>query len=499
MNDSGKATKRLVTPMTLKGFRDYLPGDMISRNQVIEKIRMVYEKYGFQPIDTPVLEYLASLIGTGGEETNKQLFRLESPEREPIAMRFDLTVPFARLIAQYPDTIKLPFRRYQIGPVFRADKPGPGQFRQFTQFDIDAAGSDSVAVDAEIIAVMCEVLTRLGLNNGRDGQDVEYQVHINNRKLMNALLEGCGITDIDVYKHVLRVIDKLQKAGSENVAKELAEGRIDESGDPIDGVGLNKTVIDQILNFILVEGDSRKSIIEALSSVLPESNSSKVALQEMSDLANALDSLEVGEKEAVFDPSLTRGLDYYTGPVFETVLTAIPKCKSVMGGGRFDHLVERFLDSAIPATGASIGVDRLMEALRVVGKVKAIPTTTKVLILAIKGIPVDKLLKVANELRSAQVSTEIYMSSEQAGIRSQLSYANDREIPIAVIIGEDELSSSKVSVKDLVAGSRKRVNISDREAYVQAGKTGQVTVNRNELVQTVQNIIEAQKIYESGS
>ncbi len=491
MENTKSSTDHLINPMTLKGFRDYLPDEMISRNQVIEKIRKVYEKYGFHPIDTPILEYLVTLIGTAGEETNKQMFRLESPEREPIAMRFDLTVPFARIIAQYPEKIKLPFRRYHIGPVFRADKPGPGRYRQFTQFDIDAAGSDSLAVDAEIVAAMCETLQSLGLQNDENaGTDqLEYQVRINNRKLVDAMLEGCGILDPEVHKHILRVIDKLLKIGLKNVEKELGEGRVDESGDPISGVGLGNTEIQQILDFISIEGKTRQEIVSVLETKLPDSELSRAALTEMKELKEYLDSLDVGEAEAVFDPTLTRGLDYYTGPVFEAYLPFAPEFGSVMGGGRFDQLAERFLDGKIAATGASIGLDRLMSALTETGKITTIPTTTKVIVLTMADVPISELMSVAKELRNVDIPTEIYLGESKTSMRDQLSYANFKEIPLAVIIGPDELKTGKASVKNLVIGKEKRSDIEDRSAYVKAGKTGQVTVERNELVSTIRQML----------
>ena len=243
---SKQQIKKTVKPQTLKGFCDYLPAEMICRNHVIEKIRSVFERYGFVPIDTPILEYLVTLVGTGGEAINKEIFRLESPEHEPIGMRFDLTVPFARLLAQHKDKIKLPFRRYHIGPVFRSDKPAPGRYRQFTQFDIDVAGSESVIVDAEIISAMCDVMRELGLKHKEQDPNErgEYQVNVNNRRLMDALLHSCNIQEEQKIKHILRVIDKLQKVGIENVKKEFAEGRVDESGDPIPGVGLDFNTID---------------------------------------------------------------------------------------------------------------------------------------------------------------------------------------------------------------------------------------------------------------
>jgi histidyl-tRNA synthetase len=484
----------LVVPQTLKGFKDILPSEMIVRNTIIDKIKDVYEKYGFVPIDTPILEYLATLIGTGGEETNKQIFKLVSPENEPIAMRFDLTVPFARLVAQYPEELKMPFRRYHIGPVFRADKPGPGRFRQFTQFDIDAAGSDSMAVDAEIIAAMCDVMKEVGLNNDmRDGALThEFQVKINNRKLVDALLEWCGITESahrEVQKHILRVIDKLQKVGIDEVRKELGPGRVDESGDPIKGVGLSSAVIDKILEFISITGDTRGEVINGIAEFLPNSDFSASAIQQMRDLAAALDSLGVAESDASFEPSLTRGLDYYTGPVFEASLINAAQFGSVMGGGRYDQLVNRFLNIELPATGVSIGIDRFMAALLWLGKVQPQPTTTKVLVLSMSGIPVTELLGIASQLRKSGIASEVYFGQQATSVRDQLSFANAKGIPIALILGEDELKSGQISVKDLKAGMQQRAGLSDRNQYLKAGRVGQVTVTRDKLVQVVKDML----------
>lgn len=475
--------RRLVVPQTLKGFRDLMPDDMIARNAVVEKIRSVYEKYGFVPLDTPVLEYLTTLVGTGGEETNKLLFRLESPEREPIAMRFDLTVPYARLLAQYPEQLKLPFRRYHIGPVFRADKPGPGRFRQFVQFDIDAAGSESVAVDAEVVAAMAEAMRTLGL--GRE----EFQIRINNRKLVDALLMGNGIMNREVQKQVLRVIDKLLKVGTEDIRKELGEGRVDESGDPIKGVGLSAGIIDKILEFISVKGTSRTDVLNTLTLLLPKTPISQVAIQEMTELNQALSSLRVAENEAVFDPSLMRGLDYYTGPVFEAHLPAAPEFGSVMGGGRFDQLVSRFLDQSIPATGASIGLDRLMAALAHLGKVKTVHTLTKVLVLSLRGVPTSELLTIANELRTEEIPTEVFFGDSKVGFRDQMSAANAKQVPIAVILGEDEMKAGNVSIKDLRVGAQARASIQDREEYMKSGKAGQITVPRCDMVKAVKQML----------
>jgi histidyl-tRNA synthetase len=476
--------RNLVEPQTLKGFQDLLPEAMIARQQIIENIRVIYDKYGFVPIDTPALEYVETLVGQGGEAVDKELFRLESPEGEAIALRFDLTVPFARLIAQYPDRIKLPFRRYHMGPVFRADKPGPGRFRQFTQFDIDIAGPDNVGADAELIAAMAEALRSVGLSNA---ETPEFEIRINNRKLVDALLEGNGITETETQKHVLRVVDKLQKVGIGNVRAELGAGRTDESGDKIRGVGLDSAIIDAIISFISVAGSSREDIIARLGEALPESEQSALALQEMKDLASALQSLGVSEVDAVFDPSLARGLDYYTGPVFEAVLPTAPSFGSIMGGGRYDGLVGRFLDKRIPATGASIGLDRLIAALTHLGKVATLATNTKVLVIGMRGIPTDALLGIAADLRAASIPTEVYYGKPK--MKDQLSFANAKGIPIAVMVGEDELNTGQVSIKDLYFGMASRAEIGDRDEYRKAGRVGQQTVPRSQMVDAVKEIL----------
>ena len=470
--------KTLVEPRTLKGFQDLLPEDVIARRAVVRTIEAVFERYGFVPLDTPALEYLDTLLGTGGEGTNKELFRLESPEGEPIAMRFDLTVPFARLLAQYPDRLKAPCRRYALGPVWRADKPDPGRFREFTQLDIDAAGADDVAVDAEIIAIMCEVMDAVGVG--------EYAVLVNNRKLIDALLESCGITDEARQKHVLRVIDKLAKVGLDNVRLELGDGRIDESGDPIPGVHLDAQTIDAVLDFIAVRGASRAETIDKLATALPESAAAVQALTEMRELDAALTVLGIGEERVRFDPSLARGLDYYTGPVFETIVPGAAEFGSVMGGGRYNQLVERFMDRPIPCTGMSIGLERLMAALRRLGLAPQAKTTTQVLVVTIGKVPKSESLKLASELRAAGLDTEAYFAGKKKmGMKFQLAHADRCGIPVAVILGEDELANGVVSVKDLEAGKREREHIEDREAYREAGKTGQVTVPRAEMVETV--------------
>lgn len=471
--------KRIV-PRILKGFQDLLPEDLIHRRKIIRMIEEIFEKYGFVPLETPALEHLDVLLGTGGEETNKDLFRLQSPEGEEISLRFDLTVPFSRLLAQYPDKLKAPARRYAIGPVWRADKPGPGRFRQFTQLDVDAAGSKSVAVDGEIIAVMCEVMLAVGVP--------DFRVLINNRKLIDALLFGAGIDDLEKQKHVLRVVDKLAKVGIDNIRLELAEGRIDASGDPIPGVHLDPDTIEKIIGFISAKGTSRLNVVENLEALLPDSEISAEALAEMRELAEVLDALGVDEGHAWFSPSLTRGLDYYTGPVFETIIPKAPKFGSVMGGGRYNGLVGRFLDREIPSTGMSVGLDRLMAVLTKLKAVTPVKSTVEALVVSLGNIPASETLVIASELREAGIRTEAYFGKKMR-MKEQLSHADRYEIPVAVIIGEDELANGEVAVKDLISGKKLKEDITDRDEYRQEGKNTQVTVRRAEMVSAVQAIL----------
>ena len=473
-------TPERVKPRTLKGFQDLLPEDLIHRKELIRRIETIFENYGFVPLETPALEHLDVLMGTGGEETNKDLFRLESPEGEDISLRFDLTVPFSRLLAQYPDKLKVPVRRYAIGEVWRADKPGPGRFRQFTQFDIDAAGADSVAVDGEIISIMCEVMQATGAPS--------FRVLINNRKLIDALLIGAGIEDLNKQKHVLRVVDKLQKVGIDCIREELGEGRIDKSGDPIPGVHLDASAIEKIIEFISTRGTSRANVVDNLEAILPDSEHTSEAIAEMRELADVLDALGVDEDHAWFSPSLTRGLDYYTGPVFETVIPKAPKFGSVMGGGRYNGLVGRFLDRDIPSTGMSVGLDRLMAALTKLKVVTPVKSTVQALIVSL-GIPATEALSLASELRAAGINTEAYFSKKMK-MKDQLAHADRLEIPVAIIVGEDELAKGEVAIKDLITGKRLKEDITERDAYRAAGKNTQVTVPRSEMVETVRAMLD---------
>jgi histidyl-tRNA synthetase len=341
-------------------------------------------------------------------------------------------------------------------------------------------------VDAEIVATMCEAMRAAGLDNRAAA---EFRVRINNRKIVDALLYGCGVENIATHKHILRVVDKLRKVGIDNVCRELGPGRIDDSGDPIPGVKLEPSTIDRLVRFISVPVSDRLATVEAMCAALPATELSDGALAEMVKLAECLAGLGVHEADAIFDPTLARGLDYYTGPVFEAELTGAPECGSVMGGGRYDGLVERFMDASVPATGASIGLDRFIDALTRCGKLDANLTTTKVMVVSMPGAAEAELLRAAFELRQAGIATEVYMGAETAGLGARMSFAGSRNIPVAVILGPDELAAGTAAVKDLRLGKEKRKDIKSNEEFRKAGRVAQRTVPRAELIATVQEVL----------
>ena len=303
------------------------------------------------------------------------------------------------------------------------------------------------------------------------------------------MLTSSGIASIEKQRHTLRVVDKLQKIGEKDVRLELAGGRMDASGSRVPGVGLEAKSIDMLLDLIAVTGGTRGEVVENAASKLPTDEICTAALKEMRELDAALTSLGVSEQDAIFDVSLARGLAYYTGPIFEAYLADAPDIGAVIGGGRYDNLVDRFLEHSIPAVGASFGLDRFSAALRRLKLMDSSPTLTQAMIISFPGVPSPYLLKVASMLRREGIRTEVYFGEPNAKMKDQLSLANLRQVPVAVIIGPDEMEKEQASVKDLQAGLQARTNIGDREEFRKQGKTGQVTVPLSDLVSTVKNIL----------
>ncbi len=468
--------ERLVTPQLLKGFRDYLPAQMIARQKILETIRKTYELYGFVPLETPALEHLDTLLGYG-EDASKQIFQFTAPDGKKIGLRFDLTVPLARVFSQYRDLPK-PFRRYQVSPVWRFDKPGPGRFREFIQFDIDTVGSPSMEADAEIIAAMCDTLDSLGIPR--------FCVKFNSRKVLNSLIVYAAIPAVSTLS-VFRVIDKLDRVGIEGIKLELAEGRTDASGDKIHGLGLEPKQIESIESFLSLPRGGRTETIKAASRLLSGVPGTEEGINELREISNCLDALGITDDRARIDLTVARGLDYYTGPVYEAIILDAPKFGSVMGGGRYDRLVERFLGEKVPATGASIGVDRLFAAMQQLGLVGLTPSTAQVLVTVMDDSKLSEYRRMANELRKANIRTELYVGTER-NLGKQLFYCNRQNIPIAVIAGSDEFNSNTVTIKDMRKLHRENVAPKDRKHWLKA-RVGQSCIARKALVPELRNML----------
>ncbi|MBM2846194.1 MAG: histidine--tRNA ligase [Bacteroidetes bacterium] len=476
------AEDKIVEPRLLRGFRDYLPAQMNARLKMISTIRKVYELYGFQPLETPAQEYLVTLIGYG-DENQKQIFHFDNPEEEHVALRFDLTVPLARVVAQYPDLV-LPFRRYQVAPVWRADKPDPGRFREFMQFDLDSVGTSSTAADAEIICGMYDTLKALGIDR--------FRIKFSDRKVLDGLMDFAGIPHKTAHK-VFRVLDKLDKIGLEGVTAELTIGRTDVSGDKIPGLGLSSTQVSHIKEFLALPTGRRREVLASLTGLFKGVVSAKVALGELHFICDSLDNLAIPEENVVLDLSVARGLDYYTGPVFEASLNDAPEFGSVFGGGRYDGLVERFLGRKIPAVGASIGVDRLFAALQKLGLVELAPSTAQVIVTVMEPSRIADYQKLTRELRQAGINTEMYLGDEM-GLGKQLQYANRQQIPIAVIVGGDEFAKGEVTIKNLKLGAqlqdKKKTAVGkERDEWLQLSRTAQISVAKDKYLNEVRQML----------
>jgi histidyl-tRNA synthetase len=467
-----------VQPRVSRGLRDLLPDQLLARQQMVDTIRGVYELYGFVPLSTPAIEFLDVLSGSAGTEAQQSIFRVTNPEKEDLGLRFDLTVPLARVIAQYPE-LPRPFRRYQVASVWRADKPDKGRYREFTQFDLDSVGVESEIADTEIIAGMCDTLS--ALNVGR------YLVRFSSRAILNLLLAYAGIAP-DQGVEVFRVLDKLDKVGPEKVRRELMDGYKDESGDTIRGVGLAGDQVDRIERFLGVKSDSRREVLAQVRELFSEVENAREQLDVVERISNHLYVLGYGDDRVSLDLSIARGLAYYTGPVFEAILLDAPQFGSVFGGGRYDNLVMRFLGEPIPAVGASIGVDRLLAALTHLGKVSTKKATARVLVTNMDPALRDDIVAMTWELRRAGIPTELYLGSGR-GPRQQLKYADKYDVPLAILYGSNEKEQGLVTIKDLVAGRERTLPTADRKEWL-AQRAGQVTVPRTELVATIVKMLE---------
>ena len=475
-----------------KGFVDKRADDIAAERRIVDAVSAVYERYGFEPLATGGFEY-ADALGKflpDADRPNEGVFALQDDDEQWMALRYDLTAPLARFVAENWETLPKPFRRYAVGSVWRNEKPGPGRYREFVQCDADTVGSARPEADAEMIAMMVEGLEAAGLERG------QAVIKINNRKLLNGLLTSAGAVDAKQKLVVLRAVDKLDRLGPEGVALLLGPGRKDESGDFTKGAGLSAAAAERVLAFVGAGAGARPETLDRLANVIGGSAEGDEGLAELSRIHQALVSLGVDETRAAFDPSIVRGLEYYTGTVFEADLLIETldergrpmRFGSIGGGGRYDDLVARFTGEPVPATGCSFGVSRLAAALRAAGRAEAARPRGPVVIIAFDAEGMADYFAMAAELRAAGVAAEVYLGS--SGMKAQMRYADRRLSPAAVIVGGDERAAGQVTIKDLDLGRELAAKVSDNQSW-RGERPGQVTVRRDELVATIQRILEA--------
>ncbi len=467
----------MIEPRLSRGLRDLLPEYMLARQQMIDTIRRVYELYGFSPLETPAVEYLDVLSGSAGQEASESIFRVTNPEEEALGLRFDLTVPLSRVVSQYPEIV-FPFRRYQVSQVWRADKPAAGRYREFTQFDLDSVGAESEVADTEILAGICDTLDALKVG--------PYRVRVSSRKILNLLMDYAVIPSTSATD-VFRVLDKLEKIGIEKVRSELTTGYVDQSGDTIRGVGLTDGQVAKIEEFLKITGESRQEVLDRLQALFSGLDRAEEEIAVLRRISSHLDSLGYGSERVVIDVSIARGLAYYTGPVFEAVLLDAPSFGSVFAGGRYDDLVTRFSGKKIPATGASIGVDRLLAALLELKRIRRRRTASQVLITTMDANLMGDYLAITHELRRAGIRTEINVGPPKK-LGKQLQRADRLEIPYVVIFGSDEATRGVVTVKEMMVGREIASEVTGHEEW-KAGRFGQQEVKRGDLVATLKKLL----------
>jgi histidyl-tRNA synthetase len=411
------------------GFRDYLPADTMARQAMMDRIKTVFEQFVFLPIDTPALEREEVLTG-GDAGFSKQLYRARiTDDDEPLALRFDLTVPLARYVSAHADDLQFPFLRYHIGNVWRGEHAQAGRFRQFIQADADIVGATSITADAQVLALATETLDALGL-------DSAYTLRFSNRKVLEGLVTFLGL-DAAQTPAVLRAIDKLDKHGWATVARELA-----------DKVGLDAQQIDGIQEFLALKGDTPEQLLDAAEAMLKFSDTAAEGVSQLRETVRHLDAMDVPRATWTLDLSIARGLGYYTGTVFETTLNALPQYGSICSGGRYDALVSRFSPLQLSGVGMSIGLDRLFAALDELGLVRTPTTTAKVAVLDFEPSAHDRVLSLAAELRRMGISAALYLGGDNS-LKAQLAWAVKAGYPFVVLMGASELERGVVQLKNM--------------------------------------------------
>jgi len=417
-----------IEPRTLKGFRDYLPATMIPRERIIDIARRVYRSYGFSPIDTPALEYLEILTGKGGEETDKQLYRFQDPGERWVGMRFDLTVPLARFVAQHANDLGMPFKRYHIATVWRGENTQHGRYREFMQCDFDTIGTRGVAADIETVLVIHDLLHAIGF--------ADFKIHINNRQVLRGLLDRAGLTEQAVA--VLRAIDKLPKIGPQKVIEEI-----------VSAAGATTAQAEQVVRMAELSG-TNEQILAELAPLVAGSERGEAGAARLAEVLRGAAAAGVPTQRLKLDIAIARGLDYYTGVVFETFLDRLPKLGSVCSGGRYDSLAELYTNQELPGVGASLGLDRLLAGMEELEMIDRVSTPAEIFIPFFDASLLPNYLSLAAQLRRMGFGVELYPEPKKLG--QQLKYADRRGFRVALVLGANELADNVCQVKLLATG-----------------------------------------------
>lgn len=474
-----------------RGFMDQRANTLHQRGKVVEAVLAVYETWGYERLETPSFEY-ADALGKflpDQDRPNEGVFALQDDDEQWISLRYDLTAPLARFAAQNWDSLPKPFKRCAAGPIWRNEKPGPGRYREFWQCDADCVGSARSEADAEAIAMGAEAIEAAGVPAGK------FVVNVSNRKLLDGLLVKIGVAvgDMATRLGVLRAVDKLDRLGAEGVELLLGAGRRDESGDYTKGAGLTLSAIEQVLAFTATKRATRSETLNALANVVGDTILGDEGLKELGIIDTTVRAMGVLEDRAIIDPAIVRGLEYYTGPVFEAELLAETidekgnkiRFGSIASGGRYDDLVMRFRGERAPATGFSLGVSRLQAALAA-SNVAVGTRAGPVVILALDGDAMAGYQIMAKELRAAGVSAEVYLG--HAGMKAQMKYADRRAAPIVVLEGSNERDTGTVTLKDLKLGAQLAASVTDNETW-RKGASAQVIVPRAQMVSAILDML----------
>ena len=426
-----------IQPRTLKGFRDYLPEAMIPRERLIDTAKRVYRSFGFSPIDTPALEYLEVLTGKGSDETDRQLYRFQDHGGRDVGMRFDLTVPLARFAAQHIADLGTPFKRYHIAAVWRGENTQRGRYREFMQCDFDTIGTRSVAADIETALVIHDLMQAIGFSR--------FTIRLNNRMVLNGLLDRLGLRDRATA--VLRALDKLAKVGPEKVADEI-----------VVAAGATEQQARQVLALADVCGSNR-AVLQQLEPLVAGSEAGEAGVARLDEILSGIQAAGVPPGRVVLDVSIARGLDYYTGAIYETFLDDLPGIGSVCSGGRYDNLAELYTRQQLPGIGASLGLDRLLAAMEELKMIEPVRTPADVLVAFFDPGRLNKYLTLAARLRAAGIGVELYPEPKKLG--QQLKYADQRGFRYAIVAGDREFAADQCQVKDLQSGESVACSLAD--------------------------------------